>query len=279
VPGDADSTLWGLRLAVALGEEQSPLAKRASAFLGLHLRADGGLSTYATADPIRNYIGAPAFVSFDGWTQSHVCVSAAGANLSRYAEAIIPYLLENQRPDGHWAAYFWFDREYSTGEAVNALAKVLPDAGSSGSDIADSIGRAVCWLTRRVDALVKADGKVRPAFALACAAGALAPHARTDESRRAIARAGASLAEWQRDAGSWGPTARLRVPPPYEITPSDDAPWARWEGVRPGVASIGDPMKSTFCNFSPDHRGLFGAAASLRALRQIARCIQGCGQA
>jgi hypothetical protein len=274
VPGDADSTLWGLRLAVALGEEKSDLAGRAFAFLDLHRRSDGGLSTYWTADLIRNYIGVPAIVPFDGWTQSHVCVSAAAANLARYANGVIPYLLATQQMDGSWPAYFWFDREYSTGEAVTALTRVQPATGALGSDIAASIGRAVPWLTRRVNALAAANGKVRPAFALACAARALALQARTDKSRQAVAQAGASLAAWQRDTGSWGPSARLRVPPPHAITPSEDAPWRRWEGPPAGATSLVEILKHTFANFTPDHRGLFGAATALRALHQIARCDQ-----
>lgn len=268
VPGDADSTLWGLRLAAALGEEESDLAHRAVAFLDRHVRSDKGLSTYATAELIRRYTGMPVFVPFDGWTQSHVCVSAAGANLSRYADRLIPYLLANQDEDGSWPAYFWFDREYSTGEAVSALTPAEP--GALRPDIASSIDRAVVWLTRRVTALAAAEGRFRPTFALACAAKALAVVARTEESRQAVARLGASLAAWQRDTGSWGPSARLRVPPPYAIVPPEEATWTRWEGPPSGAASAVDKLKSTFTNFSPDHRGLFGAATALRALRLIA---------
>jgi hypothetical protein len=270
VPGDADSTLWGLRLAVALGEEKSDLACRAVAFLDRHLRPDKGLSTYATAELIRGYTGMPAAVPFDGWTQSHACVSAAGANLARYADRLIPYLLAKQDRDGSWPAYFWFDREYSTGEAVSALMPAKSAAGALSSDIASSIDRAVVWLTRRATALAAAEGRVRPAFALACAAKALALVARTEESREAVARVGATLAAWQRDSGSWGPSARLRVPPPYAMVPPEEAAWTRWEGPPSGAVTAVDKLKSTFTNFTPDHRGLFGAATALRALRQIA---------
>lgn len=265
VPGDADSTLWGLRFAAALGESGSALARRAFAFLDRHVQADHGLSTYASDGPIRAYTGLPALVPFAGWTQSHVCVSAAGANLARRPEGIIGYLLARQDADGSWPGYFWFDREYATGEAVAALVRA-----DRTEEIGLAIERAAAWLTRRALLLAAAQGAVRPTFALACAARALALAARTGAAHDAVAGAGESLAAWQRESGSWGPSARLRVPPPYAIVPPEDAAWTRWEGLPPGATSPADLLAATFTNFSPDHRGLFSAATALRALREIA---------
>ncbi|MEN3746550.1 prenyltransferase/squalene oxidase repeat-containing protein [Sphingomonas sp. HF-S3] len=267
VPGDADSTLWGLRFAEAIDEATMPVAERAYAFLDRHIRKDGGLSTYAEAGPIRDYTGMPAFVPFDGWVRSHVCVSAAGANLSRRPAGLIDYLVSQQDEDGGWSGYFWFDREYATGEAVRALSRIGPDDSRSR----DAIDLAATWLTRRVLHLAAAEGRVRPTFALACAARALADVARNRDAREALARAADSLVEWQRETGSWGPSARLRVPPPYAIVPPEEATWTRWEGLPPDTSSSAEVLAATFTNFSPDHRGLFSAATALRALRAIAR--------
>lgn len=259
VPGDADSTLWGLRLAEAIGEGSSPLARRGYAFLERHLRPDHGLSTYASAGPIRAYTGLPELVPFDGWTQSHVCVSAAGANLPRYAARIVPYLLARQDADGSWPGYFWFDREYATGEALVALA--------ANADHCQAIERGVRWLSGRVDLLAATESKARPAFALACAARALA----LVDGSASTRAAGARLAEWQRPDGSWGPSARLRVPRPDAIDPPSGQVWTRWQGLPADAVSPLDRLNATFTNFSPDHRGVFGAATALRALRAIAR--------
>lgn len=264
VPGDADSTLWGLRLAGALGEADSPLARRGFAFLDRHVRPDGGLATYADAAPIRAYVGLPGFVPFDGWTQSHVCVSAAGAHLDRYAGGLAAYLLARQRADGSWPGYFWFDSEYATGEAVRALAR-------RGAAAQPAVDRGTTWLIGRVAALVASQGPRSPAFALACAAHALAERAEVSQARIAARRAGAALAAWQRPNGSWGPSARLRVPPPYAIEPDENAVWRRWEGLA-AIAAPQGTRAATFTNFSPDHRGIFGAATALRALRAVADC-------
>lgn len=90
VPADADSTLWGLRLGAALGVSECPAARRARAFLDRHRHPDGGLATYASADAVRAYLGLPQGLSFAGWTASHGCVTAAGANLPARARACGP---------------------------------------------------------------------------------------------------------------------------------------------------------------------------------------------
>jgi len=265
VPGDADSSLWALRLADGLAQTESPAAQRGFAFLARHVRPDGGLATYADANAIRGYVGLPAFFSFDGWTQSHVCVSAAGAHLAPHADALVRYLLERQADDGSWPAYFWFDREYATSEAVRALAK--RDAAAHRPVIA----RATEWLIGRVAMLIAAPGAVRPAFALACATHALAEASDHPEAWHAARAGAAALAAWQRDTGGWGPTARLRVPPPHAIVPPEGARWTRWEGMPAEAPASLEGLAATFTNFSADHRGIFGAATALRALRAVAK--------
>lgn len=270
VPGDADSTLWGLRLAHSLGEDGSAAARSASAFLDRHVQPDGGLATYADAGPIRAYTGLPASVPFDGWTQSHVCVSAAGASLPHHADRLAEYLLARQEEDGSWPAYFWFDREYATGEAVGALDRLSAADGPRRIEVRAAVERATAWLIDRVTILASAEGRDRPAFALACAARGLAQVARSDTARLAAIRAGQCLAAWQGPTGSWGPSARLRVPRPDAIVPLESAQWAQWAGQPSDARSYAEQIAATFTNFSPDHRGVFGTATVLRALRQIA---------
>ncbi|RSV38792.1 squalene--hopene cyclase [Sphingomonas sp. ABOLE] len=265
VPGDADSSLWALRLADGLAQAESPTARRGFAFLARHVRPDGGLATYADPAAIRGYVGLPAFISFDGWTQSHACVSAAGAHLAPHADTLAPYLLDRQADDGSWPAYFWFDREYATSEAVRALAKLDATAHRP------AIERATGWLIRRTSLLAAAQGAIRPAFALACATHALAEASDQADARRAARAGAAALAVWQRDTGGWGPTARLRVPPPHAIDPPEDVRWTRWQGMPADAPASLEGLAATFTNFSPDHRGIFGAATALRALRAVTK--------
>ncbi|HEX4274036.1 MAG TPA: prenyltransferase/squalene oxidase repeat-containing protein [Bryobacteraceae bacterium] len=251
VPGDADSTLWGLRLARSLGLGNSPRAQSAIQFLDSHICADGGLTTYASADPIRRYIGLPPMVPFIGWTHSHVCVTAAGANIPGYRERLEEYLLRYQDDDGGWPAYWWFDREYSTSEAAAVLA---------GTEACE---RAVSWALRRAPAIAEPN-----AFALAhclrILTGCATPAAR-ESTEDSISR----LLAWQRPDGSWAPSAKLRVPRPDSAVPAESPNWRMWSGMPPGQPSFQSVLQNTFNIYSPDHYGVYTTATVLRTLVEI----------
>ena len=59
--GDADSTLWVMRLATGVGIDPGDAARHA---VREHQRADGSVSTYAAAEPIRTIIEAPPDAPF-----------------------------------------------------------------------------------------------------------------------------------------------------------------------------------------------------------------------
>jgi hypothetical protein len=267
VPGDADSTLWGLYLGEALGVESSDSFRQASGFLERHLRADGGLATYESPAPVRRYIGLPPFVSFDGWTQSHVCVTAACANLAAHRQTLRQYLLQKQTDEGKWIAYWWFDDEYATAEAVAALVGKVPAAATSSAEIAERVERAVAWALKRSEILtaVAAD-TAKPAFALAHALRILARAARPAEVRDAIRKGTERLAEWQKPDGSWPASARLRVPRPDAVAPNGGEEWTMWAGMPPVAPSVESVLKHTFTIYSPDHYGIYTTATVLRAL-------------
>lgn len=268
VPGDADSTLWGLRLAEKVGRGSSERARAASEFLASHVRESGGIATYASAAPVRNFIGLPPLVTFRGWTQSHVCVTAAGAHLGAHRGAFRQYLLDRQSEDGRWAAYWWFDDEYATAEAVSALAAAEQTPADSDPCLASAIARGVDWARRRSEALSAAAGSA-PAFALAQSLRVLARSPRPEEVRDTLAAGLRRLAEWQKPDGSWPGSARLRVPHPEAITPAANGSWTLWTRMPPGAPTLESILKNTFNIFSLDHYGVFTTATVLRALWEI----------
>lgn len=269
VPGDADSTLWGLRLAETLGIGESASVLNATEFLQRHVRADGGLATYALEATVRNYIGLPPMVSFEGWTQSHICVTAAGANLGAQSPRFRQYLLENQAADGKWAAYWWFDDEYSTAEAVAALAGKNRTAADCDSETAASIEQAVQWSLDRCEKLLVADAAPQPVFALAHLLRILARTARPAMVAQCLSKGYARLVQWQKPNGSWPASAKLRVPRPDARSPDADARWVLWSGMPAGPPSLESVLAHTFTIYSPDHYGIYTTATVLRALQEI----------
>jgi hypothetical protein len=247
-PTDADSTLWALRLAAAIGEGNSPTARAGRACLERHRRPAGGIATYASADGPRNYVGLPASVDFSAWALPHVCVSAAAAGLPGFLDdGLRTYLLAHQCEDGAWPSYWWFDSGYATAEAVEALG---PGAHRD---------RAVQHAATRVDAAT-------PAFGLAHTLRILALEPSAGE---AAAQAATLLCASQEPNGSWRASARLRVPAPDCSDPGPDAAWKPWLGLGVMPGSLAELFERTFTITSLDHRRAFTTATALRALMAL----------
>jgi hypothetical protein len=269
VPGDADSTLWGLRLAESLGVRESDPARRADEFLEQHVRDDGGLATYASPTRVRNYVRLPPSIPFQGWTQSHVCVTAAGANLGTLSRRLYPYLLKRQTEEGKWDAYWWFDDEYSTAEAVVALTGKARTAADVADGTALRIERAARWALGRGELLTASEANLRPAFALAHALRVIARARQRRDMQDALSGGLAKILEWQKPDGSWPPSARLRVPRPDALVPDPSADWTLWAGMPPGAPSLQNILKHTFNIYSLDHHSAYTTATVLRLLQEI----------
>jgi hypothetical protein len=272
VPGDGDSTLWCLRLAARLDRGDSAVARTAARFLDSHVRDDGGLATYATADDIRRYVGLPADFPLDGWLQSHVCVTAAGAHLSDYRPRLLPYLERRQEPPGHWRSYWWFSDEYATCEAVTALAE-----DTASDQQRERVGRAAEWARERVARLCASEDKRPPAFSLALALRVVLRGPRSSSSDQAVALGLQRLLEWQAPTGAWPSSARLRVPRPDAVEPpgqraeNGQPGWRIWRGLPPGPPTPEIVLEYTFSNYSLDYTAVFTTATVLRALHDLAR--------
>ena len=224
VPADADTTLWALSLAEAVGTSRSVRARRGYSFLRGHVRASGGLATFRFAGPIREFTRLTSRTTFEGWSGEHVCVTAAAANLTNLRELhhLHAFLRAGQDADGHWSGYWWCDPEYTTFLAASAL--------SNGGDVGDRarVGRAVDWTRGRLLRTGSA-GPTRQSnespFAAAWSLRTLA----LAQDPRSVADDVTSLTDWltERQArdGSWSPSARLRIPPPDEVDPEAYTVW------------------------------------------------------
>lgn len=252
-PADADSTVWGLQLAVRLGAGTSRRAQRAFRFADRHVVADGALATYRRSGPIRHFTRLQRNMSFDGWCSGHVCVTAAGSSLKGFPgrDRILAYLRKTQLDDGSWPAYWWADREYSTGLAAEGLTE------SPDPDHIARLSRAGEWAANRILTPGRAFQRdpLESPFATSYCLITLTHADGADAGGGAARHAVDSLLNSQRDDGSWAPSAALRIPPPHMRDPDSHRQWLN--GGR-GGGSI-----------QVDHNALYTTASVLRALNGV----------
>ena len=220
LPNDADGTLWGLRLAEAAGESQSPRALAARLVLDAHILDEGAVASYVpeVAARLREVLGG---VETRGLCAPHVCVTAAAAGLAGFRERLEVFLIHAQNEDGHWRGYWWFDDEYATALAVEALAT------PSELDVRRQVRGASRWALRRIGvdgAVVSPYLGAASAFATALAVRILTAAAHTETGPApspAALRAVGWLVAHQLDDGSWPPSALMRVPRIDSLDPDE----------------------------------------------------------
>lgn len=214
-PSDGDTTGWALQLAALIGVKSSERGRRAGAFLERHLRTDGGVTTYGIEEPIREWMNMPRPAPFEGWLQSHVCVTGAVAALDEWGDRTRKFLAQAQQKEGGWRAYWWCDHEYATAYAAEALANGSAEERTQGR-------RAVEWTAEQLGLKGYVTSPQRPGgspFATALSLRTLLLASNEPTVRPIVLKTVEWLFANQRADGSWSPSARLRVPPPAVLDP------------------------------------------------------------
>ena len=266
-PCDADSTLWALQLAEAVGAvkdistksepiksepTKSQSVENGYRFLKQHVRPGGGVTTYASEREIRAFVEAPASVSFRGWCEPQVCVTAAAGGIDELTAGACEFLRESQSLDGRWHSYWWCEDEYATTLAVVALQK------QNNPEDTERIESAINWAIARLDA----DGWVSSflyrygsPFATAWIIYLLSISTEPQTVKDAIEKSWRWLQAQQKPNGSWSGSASLRVPPPDLQDPQKYEGWKLGRKIEGGI--------------SLDQNGLFTTATVLEALSQL----------
>ncbi|MEH2417067.1 prenyltransferase/squalene oxidase repeat-containing protein [Nostoc sp.] len=248
-PADADSTIWALQLANALGEWNCERVQKTLDFLEQHLDINGGIATYleTLARPYveMKYQYTPGTALVDGWCSPHPCVTAAAANLEHFGETSVEFLRQTQRDDGSWQGYWWHDDDYATALATQALARKR-----NPKDI-QRVQLAIEWAAKRINGngavYSTVHGNDSP-FATALCVKILNLADSEEEKKVLLQQAVNWLIENQLSNGSWESSAIFRLPHPAVINPNDCK-----------------------CHNFPDDRRLFTTATVLAALSGVQR--------
>ncbi len=218
-PADADSTAWTLRLATALDEIQSQRTKAASQFLVKHLSSSGGVACYLPEE-LDNTEEASS-KSIEGWCSAHTCVTAAVAGLEGIKAPCIDFLRNTQREDGSWKAYWWYDSEYATALAAEALAK------DNDRRNYQQVQLAIEWAASRINstgAVYSHQYGDNSAFATAWCVRTLALAKDKQHFYSQLHQAVNWLIDTQKRDGSWNASALMRFSDPTDILDPDSSP-------------------------------------------------------
>ena len=247
---DADSTLWCLTLAELLGKGDDLIAESAKKILRQHLTSDGGISTYTPNDFSGIELTEERIKMHQGWLQAHNCVTAAAAGLKWLKNLTIPYLVEKQQENGCWKGYWWYDEEYATGLATEAIAHSQIEARNR------IIERANSWVTSKLQSEGIISNKFfinGSPFATALGLRVLLFSERNKMNTELLEKGISWLLKQQLSNGSWPPSAILRVPLPGVTDPCQHSEW-----------DIG--IKQPWGELCLDQNGLFSTATVLKTL-------------
>ncbi len=270
VPTDADSTSWCLLFLSALGLPNREAIGRAASFLLKHQSPeDGGFRTYAAPRAIGRFMALDENISFEGWSSSQACVTAAStralveAGSPQGVGRAVAYIRRTQTADGYWNAYWWTDNLYSTVLCAEALTE-----GLEGQGDAARLGRAQSWIgrTQLPDGGWKAQGSQTAggwpfSTALALRGLMLGPRSNGTDTATALERGVEWLLTHQSADGGWDSHHILRIP-----HPSTREPWKQ-AGWREDGRAIGAVIR--------DHRRLYTTATVFTALSEFERLSRG----
>ncbi|NMG08664.1 hypothetical protein [Brasilonema sp. UFV-L1] len=204
------------------GAGNSELAQQFKVFVIKHLQPDSKVSIPVTDEAFQAGLSTPPCESFDGWCQSHVCVTAAIAALPEFRPLLCDYLINNQTSEGNWLAYWWTDSEYATALAAEALMAEDKLANQSRID------RAVSWGMKRLSPQGFVSNTEHPEgspFATAWCLRLLLLDKMDEEVKAAKNAVMRWLLEQQGSNGAWISSAWLRAPHTHDTNPNQTAEW------------------------------------------------------
>jgi squalene cyclase len=224
-PSDCDTTATCAMLLLAAGVLRPEQMRRAIGFILSHQKANGGLSTFSTAEVLRT---TPLYhdveSEFKAWCNPHVSVTATAvqtmAKMGASRESIAAaydFLRASQRVDGLWTCYWWVAEHYATLQVAKAVAPPfdgLIDTTLTVTTLLETQDGSGAWLNR---------GAPCPfSTALAVQTLRLLPDGNAKARTESCERGRRWLVDVQQENGSWiAPLPIMRIPDRELVEPGD----------------------------------------------------------
>lgn len=229
-PPDCDSTLHAYN-ALSLFEDEEAHSSKSLKYILLHQNENGGFSTYNSSDNLLSHRKDGKDINFDGWTQSHVCVSAVALEtlqllidrsvpVENNYQNLLDYLVSSQHYEGYWESYWWRSKYYSTCKIIKIIQRV------NKPQLRDMSAKALNWIVTSMhhDGFFDNGYDAKSPCVISTA---LAINTVIDQGsiNNKISHTIKWLLGEQLPDGSWSNQPYLQIPPPHIIDPTDFDSW------------------------------------------------------
>lgn len=192
---------------------------------------DGGITTYNDSAKLLEYLDDPKIINVQGWTKSHLCVSAGTLLLlskvngfNSHKEKLVNYLLENISPTNLWESYWWTSSVYTTCLIIEANANL------NNEKLNALIKKTIPLLLHQIsdNGLYKDNFNEKNIFYTSVILNALCYYPEViNENKKAIFKSTTEIINYQNNDGSWDSSYALRIPAANSIKPNSISNWRK----------------------------------------------------
>ena len=192
---------------------------------------DGGITTYNDKLKLLNYLDDPKIKDVQGWTKSHLCVSAGtllllskvnGFNTNK--KKLVNYLLENISQSNHWESYWWTSSVYTTCLMIEANANL------NNKKLNVVILNAIPFLLLQIteNGVYKDKFNEINIFYTSLILNALSYFPEIiNNNKKLILKSLTEIINYQNNDGSWDSSYALRIPSACSINPNCINNWRK----------------------------------------------------
>jgi hypothetical protein len=192
---------------------------------------DGGITTYNDKLKLLKYLNDPRIKDVQGWTQSHLCVSAGTllllSKVNGYdtnKEKLIDYILENISQSNLWESYWWTSSVYTTCLIIEANVNL------NNKKLNALIQNSIPLLLNKItdSGFYEDSFNEKNLFYTAIILNALSNYPEEiNNNKQLIIKIITAIINCQNNDGSWDSSYALRIPSANSINPNSVTHWGK----------------------------------------------------